>query len=150
MAITFGENTGQPNVFEIPGGFSNSNSNLLDNLHGLNDFLGNLNGGSGMTSGGGAGNTSGGGSGSITNPIKYGDLMSFINALIEIVIQIGTPILVLAVIYVGFLFVQASGKPEKLNEAKSALVYTLIGAAIVLGAFIISAAIKGTVDQLSI
>ncbi len=86
----------------------------------------------------------------ISNPIKYDDLMSFINALIEIVIQIGTPILVLAVIYVGFLFVQASGKPEKLNEAKNALVYTLIGAAIVLGAFIISAAIKGTVDQLSI
>ncbi|MBP9856179.1 MAG: hypothetical protein KBC48_02675 [Candidatus Pacebacteria bacterium] len=111
----------------------------------LNNFNGVTGGAPGGVSGGAPGP-----SGQIVNPIKYNDLMSFINALIEIVIQIGTPILVLAVIYVGFLFVQASGKPEKLNEAKSALVYTLIGAAIVLGAFIISAAIKGTVDQLSI
>ena len=86
--------------------------------------------------------------GGINNPIKYDDLMGFINAIIEIIIQIGTPILVLAIVYVGFLFVQASGKPEKLNEAKQALIYTLIGAAIVLGAFLISGAIQGTVDSL--
>lgn len=124
---------------------------LGDNLNGILDGSNFFESGGGTIPGGqGGGVIPGGQGGQISNPIKYGDLMSFINALIEIVIQIGTPILVLAVIYVGFLFVQASGKPEKLNEAKSALVYTLIGAAIVLGAFIISAAIKGTVDQLSI
>ena len=129
-------------------GEGNSLNEILDNLNGGQNLF---DGGSQLYDGGGlGGGQDGGGIGSITNPIKYSDLMSFINALIEIVIQIGTPILVLAVIYVGFLFVQASGKPEKLKEAKDALVYTLIGAAIVLGAFIISAAIKGTVDQLSI
>lgn len=111
---------------------------------------GNLNNLNSVT-GGAPGGVSGGApgpSGQIVNPIKYNDLMSFINALIEIIIQIGTPILVLAIVYVGFLFVQASGKPEKLNEAKQALIYTLIGAAIVLGAFLISGAIQGTVDSL--
>ena len=129
MAITFEESTGIPNVFEM------GNRPTITNPTNSGGIITNP-------------TNSGSSGGGINNPIKYDDLMSFINALIDIIIQIGTPILVLAIVYVGFLFVQASGKPEKLNEAKQALVYTLIGAAIVLGAFIISGAIQGTVDSL--
>lgn len=85
----------------------------------------------------------------IKNPLNgIDDIPSFIKKLIEIVLYIGVPIVALAIIYTGFLFVQAQGSPEKITKAKSALLYTLIGAALLLGAFVIAQAIKGTVDQL--
>ncbi len=86
----------------------------------------------------------------IKNPIKPNDLSQLITAILKIVVQIGTPILVLAIIYVGFKFVMARGNPGKLDEAKQAFVWTLIGAAIVLGAFVISTIIQTTIQQIGI
>jgi len=72
----------------------------------------------------------------------------FIEAIINIVLIVGVPIVVLALIYVGFLFVKAQGKPEEITKAKNALMYTLIGAALLLGAFVIANAIGKTVDEI--
>jgi hypothetical protein len=86
----------------------------------------------------------------IDNPL--GDniytIPKFIEALIEIVLIVGVPIVVLALIYVGFLFVSAQGKPEDITKAKKALLYTLIGATLLLGAFVIANAIGQTVDEI--
>lgn len=84
----------------------------------------------------------------IENPIKADSFPEFIRNILEIVVQIGAPIIVLGVIFSGFLFVRAQGNSDKLKIAKEAFLYTLIGAAIVLGAFVITEAIQGTVDQL--
>ena len=54
------------------------------------------------------------------------------------------------IIWSGFLFVTARGSDEKLSTAKKAFAYAVIGAAIVLGAFVIEQALQGTVDQLRI
>jgi len=54
----------------------------------------------------------------------------------------------LAVIYSGFLFVFARGNSEKLGKAKDALLYTLIGAAILLGSWAIAEMIQATVTGL--
>ena len=62
---------------------------------------------------------------------------------------IGVPIVTLAIIYAGFLFVAARGNAEELTKAKKTLMYTLIGAALLLGSFVIAQAIKGTVDDIS-
>jgi hypothetical protein len=91
-----------------------------------------------------------GGSLNIENPIKPNDINQLITAILELVVQVGTPILVLAIIYVGFKFVLARGNPGKLDEAKQAFVWTLIGAAIVLGAFIISTIIQTTIQEIGI
>jgi hypothetical protein len=86
----------------------------------------------------------------IDNPLGSGitDLPTFINVIISFVLLIAIPIIVLAVIYAGFLFVTSGGNSEKLKKAKTTLLYTLIGAALLLGAFVIAKAIKGTVDCL--
>ena len=84
----------------------------------------------------------------IVNPTSIDNIQEFIVALINIVLLIGVPIVTLAIIYSGFLFVQASGNSEKLGTAKKALLYSVIGAALLLGAFVLAEAIKGTVDQL--
>lgn len=63
--------------------------------------------------------------------------------------MIGVPIVVLAIIYCGFLFVKAMGNPEEISKAKNALLYTVIGAALLLGCFVLANAIAGTVAEIS-
>lgn len=65
------------------------------------------------------------------------------------VIKIGIPIVALAIIYSGFLFVKAQGNPEELTKAKEALLYSLIGAAILLGAWAITEVVFETVKSLA-
>jgi hypothetical protein len=81
----------------------------------------------------------------LTNPIKVNNINDFIKTLLEGVLKIGMPIIALAIIYCGFLFVSARGKPEELTKAKDALLYTLIGAAILLGSWAIAQMISDTV-----
>lgn len=87
----------------------------------------------------------------IKNPLgkSISDIPTFIQTILGFVLLIGVPIIVLAIIYAGFLFVTAQGNSEKLTMAKTTLLYTLIGAALLLGSFVIAKAIKGTVDQIS-
>lgn len=87
---------------------------------------------------------------SINNPLgeKLTDIPSFIKKAIEIVLTVGVPVLVLAIIYTGFLFVQAQGNPGDLKKAKDALTNTLIGGALLLGAFVIAEAIGTTVEEI--
>ncbi len=83
--------------------------------------------------------------GKICNPISQNDLNGFIKTLLEGVLKIGIPVIALAIVYCGFLFVGARGNSEKLGKAKSALLYTLIGAAILLGSWAIAMLISETV-----
>ena len=76
------------------------------------------------------------------------DIPTFIQTILKVVLTVGVPVITLAIIYTGFLFVQAQGKSEELTKAKKTLLYTLIGAALLLGAFVIAQAIKGTVDEI--
>lgn len=85
----------------------------------------------------------------IVNPLKNTKTINeLIKKILEGVIKIGMPIIVLAIIYCGFLFVSAQGKPESIKKAKDALIYTLIGAAILLGSWAIAQLIGDTVKAL--
>lgn len=82
----------------------------------------------------------------IVNPLpKVTSINGLIKTILEGVIKIGMPIIALAIIYCGFLFVSAQGKPESIKKAKDALLYTLIGAAILLGSWAIAQLITNTV-----
>jgi len=81
----------------------------------------------------------------IKNPIGANTINELIKTILEGVIKIGMPIIALAIIYCGFLFVSAQGKPESIKKAKDALLYTLIGAAILLGSWAIAQLISETV-----
>lgn len=88
----------------------------------------------------------------INNPLGQNGpqtIPDFIKAVINIVLIVGIPIVALAIIYTGFLFVSAQGNPEKLTKAKNSLMYVLIGAALLLGAFVIAEAIGKTVEDIS-
>lgn len=76
-------------------------------------------------------------------------LEDLIVRILEIIVQIGIPVIALFIIYSGFLFVAAQGNPQKLKQAKNTLLYTLIGAAVVLASTVIAKAISGTIADLA-
>lgn len=86
----------------------------------------------------------------IKNPLSdsFKDIPTFIKGVLRFFLLIGIPIVTLAIIYTGFLFVTAMGNSEKLKIAKKALIYTLIGAALLLGSLVITDAIQGSVEQI--
>lgn len=93
-----------------------------------------------------------GNTGTITNPLGPNGPTSIEGFLVKVLdgaIKIGTPIVALAIIYCGFLFVKAQGNPEEITKAKEALMYTLIGAAILLGAVAISKLVVETVTTIA-
>jgi len=84
----------------------------------------------------------------LTNPIKTTDLYQFLQTLLKLVAQIAFPIIVLWMVYIGFLFIAAQGKPDKIKEARNYFFWAVVGALLVLGAYALSLAIQATVDQL--
>lgn len=89
------------------------------------------------------------GSGKICNPVPgITSIPNLIQTILEGALRIGIPIVALAIIYCGFLFVFARGKPEALTKAKDALLWTIVGAAILLGSWAIAKMISATVLSL--
>lgn len=76
-------------------------------------------------------------------------LMSLLNGILGFVIEIGTVVIILMIVYVGFKFVTAQGEPGAITEAKQALLWTIIGALILLGAQAISVGLTETVRALT-
>lgn len=86
--------------------------------------------------------------GALQNPLNAGSIPELIGVVLRAVVQLGSIVLILALVWVGFLFVAAQGAEEKIREARNALVWTVIGGLILLGATAISAAIQATAQAL--
>jgi zinc transporter ZupT len=84
----------------------------------------------------------------IDNPIKVNTILELITLILKLIMEVGLPVIAIAIVYVGFKFVMAQGSSDKINEAKEAFLWVVIGAAIVLGAIVIRTIIMGTVESL--
>jgi TRAP-type C4-dicarboxylate transport system permease small subunit len=86
----------------------------------------------------------------IPNPLggNVNSLPAFFSAIVSVVIELGTIISVLAIMYGGFLYVTAQGDPEMLSKAYKTITWALVGTAILLGARTIMYAVTDTVKQL--
>lgn len=85
----------------------------------------------------------------LTDPLGNITLYNFLFTILNAVIYILFPVIVLMLVYTGFLFVAAQGNPAKIQEARRALVWTIIGALVLLGAKAIALAVQATVDDLT-
>ena len=93
-------------------------------------------------------NPSDNGSNTLQNPLNVSTLPELLNAILRGVVEIGAILLTVMIVYVGFLFVAAQGNEEKIRSARDALVWTVIGGLILLGAEAISLVIQQTVSTL--
>ena len=82
----------------------------------------------------------------LANPLKAKSIDAFILSIIEVIMVFLIPIIVLYIMYAGFLFVTARGNATQIADAKRALLYAIIGGVIVVGAKLIIDVIQGTVD----
>lgn len=84
----------------------------------------------------------------LTPPITRGGttLEEFIDLLLTIIQSILLPIVVVCMIYGGYLLVTAGGNEADRSKAKSWIVWSIVGAAIIIGARAIAAVVKGTVS----
>jgi hypothetical protein len=87
----------------------------------------------------------------IDNPLKNADdLSGLVVALLNnVVMPIAAVASVLYIIYAGFLYVQAQGKPAEIQKAHQNLLWALIGIGVLLGAAGISQVVQNTVKSLT-
>lgn len=93
-------------------------------------------------------NQGSGGGVSFPNPIGKSTILELVNAILDVVVQVGTVIAVLFLVYAGFLFVLARGNEAMLDKAKMTFFWTIIGGVIILGAFVLSDIIRETAKGL--
>lgn len=86
--------------------------------------------------------------GKLENPINANSIDELVAKIIKILNLIAVPIVALFLIYSGFLFVKAQGNPADLKKAKDTLLWTVVGAAILLGSYVLAEAISGTIGEL--
>ena len=86
--------------------------------------------------------------GTLVNPLKAANIQDLLAKILEGIVQIGSMVLVLMLVWVGFLFVFAQGNEEKIKSARQALMWTVIGGLVLLGSEAIALLIKSTVEAL--
>jgi len=85
----------------------------------------------------------------IHNPGNYTTFSNFTEAILGVVLRIGVPILVLMMIFSGLSFVLARGNEKKIEDAKNTLIWTIIGAAILLGAWTLAKMVAATIAAIA-
>ena len=80
----------------------------------------------------------------LINPLKATSLSALVTDIMKLIVRIGAIVVILMLVYVGFMFVTAQGEPAKLTMARQALLWTVVGALILLGAEAISIGIQNT------
>lgn len=89
-----------------------------------------------------------GGDGLFTNPLGSASFEILLAQILGVVVAIGVPLLGLAIVYVGFLFVTARGNEQQIESAKRAFFWTVIGGFVLIGAAAIAEVIKETIGVL--
>ena len=88
----------------------------------------------------------------IPNPFKdsgINSLFDLVKAIVDkIILPVGGVLAVLSFIYSGFLYVMAQGRPAEITKANTALLYSAIGTAVLLGAWVLANAVCQTIHLL--
>jgi len=89
------------------------------------------------------------GSGKLINPLgDSASLETLLADILKFVVQIGSIVVILMLVYDGYLFVVARGNETKVTEARNALLWTVVGALILIGSEAIALGIEATVKAL--
>lgn len=88
----------------------------------------------------------------LDNPIGGEDMtiVDLINKVLKFALTIGIPIVAIAIIYSGLLFITARGNDAQLETAKNAFTYAVIGGAILLGCWIFAKIIRDTINSIAV
>ncbi len=83
----------------------------------------------------------------LENPLKAESIRDVIFLIVDLAIWLGTAFAILAIIFVGFKFIYAQGKPEEIKDAKMWFMYIIIGLAILISSKVIVVIIQNTLTD---
>lgn len=86
----------------------------------------------------------------VTNPLNAPDFPTLMNKILQAVLVIAVPIIVLFIIYSGFLFVTARGDTTQLQKARTNFLWVVVGSVVLVGAAAIAALIAGTLRSFGV
>lgn len=86
--------------------------------------------------------------GGLENPLKFSSIERFIEGFLRAIVIIALPLITIFIVYAGFKFIAARGNPESLNDAKRNMTYVVLGAILILSAWVLATMIGGTIRQL--
>lgn len=91
---------------------------------------------------GGGSSGNGGGDGStgpdcppdaiICNPLPFNTIPEVINTVINFIAALAGPVAVIMIVYAAYLFILGGTNPEQVKKARSIILYTVIGIAVVV------------------
>lgn len=86
----------------------------------------------------------------LNNPLSgVSTIPDAINKFLGIIIRIALPLIIVFFIWSGFSFILARGNAKKVTDAKNMFLFTIIGTLLILGAWVITNAIIGTVNSIT-
>ena len=90
------------------------------------------------------------GSNCLASPLSQSlsSLPAFLSAAFTALVKISLPIITVFIVYSGFLFVTAQGNPGKLEIAKRNFFYAVLGALLILSAWVLATLIGNTLTQI--
>jgi uncharacterized BrkB/YihY/UPF0761 family membrane protein len=83
----------------------------------------------------------------ITSPLANQSLEGVVLIVVNVVQILLIMATVLYLLYAGLMFVTAQGEPGKITKARNALLWGMVGAALILGAQIIVTTLKTSVES---
>lgn len=87
----------------------------------------------------------------IPNPLAgtVDSLPQLFQQIVQIIISVGIPLIAIALVYSGFLFVSARGSDENIKHAKTVFTYAVIGGLILLASWLVAGAVKDALTSLA-
>lgn len=85
----------------------------------------------------------------LKNPLpNFPTIARFVEGVLKAVVYIALPIIALFIVYAGFKYVMARGNWDQIKQANANFVYVIIGALLILGAWVLATMIGNTVTQI--
>lgn len=86
----------------------------------------------------------------LINPLgaEFGSISGFVKGILGIVMYIGIPFIGLILVYAGFKFLFARGKPDQIKAAAFNIQWVIIGVGIFLGAWALATIIDSTIKSI--
>ncbi len=86
----------------------------------------------------------------LTNPVSSAsNITELVTKLLQVVAQFGAIVCIFFIIYSGFLYVTANGDETKIKTAHKTFLWSVVGTAVLLGAWVIAELIKNTVSEVT-
>lgn len=84
----------------------------------------------------------------LQNPLKFKNIEEFVAGTLRAIVMIAIPLITIFLVYAGFKFISARGNPHGLSEAKENFKWVILGAILILSAWVLATLIGGTIRQL--